>query len=268
MSRQIQTGDSVLIKGHGLDKFYTIRVIQNNEIFISPVDDQSLISKLIFEDGQWKVFGTSLIFSLQFISGEHFDIPKLVVIGGSPYVDEEKYRKIDPNFITIGFHDGMFKDLDWNKPNYWSDVNSALEFYHGKICCVILDEGSESWLNTTNLDQLNIFISQILTPNGLLIMSGYHELVSKLIQGYKFYLNGIFYVGNPNDTFFERLDIVEVYSRKPNLSDDIYDNGMFYHSSYDSIEKSLDTLDKRAIVRKTGAPYIEKIKILLSKYCE
>lgn len=70
MNRPIQPGDFVSIQLSNVKQDYQISSIKEDGIYIFPPSNPNLMSKLIFENGQWKVFGTSQPYQISFYSGK------------------------------------------------------------------------------------------------------------------------------------------------------------------------------------------------------
>lgn len=273
--RPLTEGDYVEI---GNNKYYTIIIIKKGEIYVSNVDDTKEIWKLILYKNRWMVENNPT-HQIRFLSKGEYNsnksIPKLIVIGGGG-VNDEIYNKIDPNFITIGSHRGPLENMNWDDPSYWNDAIALLEDFYNKICCIIIDGGSESWLNKTDIDGLVFFISLMLKQEGILVLEfeddpkfTQNKIADKIKSKYGFLLNGVIYVGDPNNNYFEFGDLTAIYSRlnKCEGKEGSYINSMFCYSDPEMIKKDLNVTENRTIVRKTGAPYEEKIKTIINSYC-
>ena len=74
MDRPFQVGDFVLV-GFGDSSSYQAKIIGDDGIYISPVDDPNTLSKLAFDPikRQWMVFSSTQDFKLEFISKDKYD---------------------------------------------------------------------------------------------------------------------------------------------------------------------------------------------------
>lgn len=211
---------------------------------------------------------------------------KLLVIGGG-FENDKMYSDIDENFVTIGYHKGPMKNIDWSNPNYWNETIFILEKIIGKVCCIIIDQGSESWLKKTDIDEVINFILIMLKEDGIFVCAPWiiippgtnltldlDKIENKILTDLKkinFELNNIFYVGNPKDSYFEINDLLAIYTRKSkNIEkdgeyDDLY--GIFYYFNEEYLMEILKNNNNRNIIRKTGQSYQTKFKLLLKLWC-
>jgi len=196
--------------------------------------------------------------------------PKVIVIGGGIDNDVE-YAEIDPHFITIGSHRGPMKGEDWNSPRYFADAFDRLAPLQSTIRCIIFDSGSESWLRGINIEEAVKFIRLMLADDGIIIMNSMIEqnpdrsysfledtMAYKLIRKLVLYLKGIFYIGDPNDPYFEINDIYSIYSQKPVPG--------FSTTGYSTDEDILVMLRHEILRRKVkekGKPYVEAVRKLI-----
>ena len=77
-----------------------------------------------------------------------------------------------PNFYVIGNHNtsNYGCGLDWNTYSFWNKLDTMLNNH--LFNCIIIDNGSLSWMSNINIDGFRLIITKYLSYDGIFINEG------------------------------------------------------------------------------------------------